>query len=172
MKNKKWLIIGAVVICLGIVGNLLPDSKVEDSSNKTEPVEEVSKVASITTDELIERLDGYETMYSNHIENFAKVAEEGDHTKMKDSFVESKDAASATFAILSDLKKEFDSSSNEYKAINELQTAFNSLKDACDDGANFIVTNDSKDLEKYESNMKQSDLFLQRYIEVKESLKQ
>lgn len=168
MNKKKWGIGIGVVIALGVIGNFLPESEVKEPVAQETSKEEVQET--LTKEELIERLEGYETIYSNNLDGLAKAADTGNQTEMQKLFSSTADASSATFEILYDLKKGYEPKSNEYKVINELQTAFNSLKDACKNGVKYIDSNDSKDLEKYEENIEQSNLFIERYNEAKNNL--
>lgn len=175
-KIKKWLFGIGILVILGIVGNCLPKNDTEDNQEIAGEVlsQDVSlnekKEPSLSKDELINVLEGYETLFNNHIQGLDKVAQNNDNLEMQKSFSETKDAAYATFGLLSDLKKEYDSNSNEYKTINELQTVFNSLQDACKHGISYIDKNEYKYYEKYESSLNECSIFIERYNEAKENI--
>lgn len=168
-KKKKWIIGIVVVLGLAAIGSFLPDTQTEDTQQQKEVAAE-KKEPSLTKDKLKEKLDGYETMYNNYVEGLQKVSDENNIEEMKTIFSETKDASQSVFSLLHDLKGEYDAESNEYKAIAELQTAFNSLKDACKDGSEYIEKNDSKYLDKYENNIKQSAIFIERYTDAKSNI--
>ncbi len=170
MNKKKWGIGIGIVVALGVIGSFLPESEVKEQEPVAQETSKEEVQETLTKEELIERLEGYETMYSNNVSGLEKVASEGDQLEMQKSFASTRDACSATFGLLYDLKKGYDAKSTEYKAINELQTAFNSLEDACKNGIDYIDKNEFKYLEKYEDNIEQSNLFIERYNEAKNNL--
>lgn len=165
-KSKKWGIGIAVVLGLAVVGSFLPDS--EEASTPA-PVETVSEVKepSLSKEELIAKLDLYETMYNNHITGLSKVSETGNTIEMQKSFAESRDISSAAFSTLSKLKGEYETDSNEYKAIGEMQTVYSSLEDACRNGIKYLDKSEFKYFERFEQNINQAQIFIERYKEVK-----
>ena len=170
--SKKWKIGIGGFLALFIISSFLPDSKVEES--KQELTKEVSveekKEPTLSRDELIKELEFYETLFNNHIQGLDKIEQGNDILEMQNSFSLSKAASDSAFGKLFELAKDYDSSSNEYKAINELQTAFSSLENACDNGIKYLDKNEYKYYEKYEENLKQCGIFIERYNEAKNNI--
>ena len=171
MKKGTKIILALVI--LGAIGSMFMQEESADnmSVSNIEQQENEAKEPSLTKEELLSKLEGYEILINNHLEGFAKVAETGDNEKMKQLFKETSTAAEATRGLLSDTIKEYNSETNEYKAINELKTAFNSLKDACNAGVKYIDSNEEKYLNKYENNIDQVNIFVDRFNEVKSNIK-
>lgn len=170
MSKAKKLGIGIIILLvLGVIGSFIPDDKNSDTVAK-ETSNQKTKESTMSKEDLVNNLDMYESLYSNHLENISKVASNDDPIELKKTFIESKDKANVAKSKIFDIKQEFDSSSNEFKALNELSTAFNSLESAYSNGIKYLDKNESKYFEKYEDDLKQSDLFLQRYMEEKSKL--
>ncbi|EQK42793.1 hypothetical protein C672_1737 [[Clostridium] bifermentans ATCC 638] len=173
-KLKKWGIILCVLFVLGVIGTISQSDESEVETNTTaaeENTAEKSKKPSMTTDELMEYFDTYEKLYVNHLEGISKVAEKNDNLELQKTLANTRDISNAAHSKIFDIKSGFDSSSNEYKALDELSVAFNSLESACKNGIKYIDKNEYKYYEKYENDLKQSDLFLQRYMEAKNNIK-
>ncbi|MGL5568872.1 MAG: hypothetical protein ACRDB9_06505 [Cetobacterium sp.] len=169
MSKMKKIGIGVVVVLgLAVVGSFMPDTEETPAPVEKEVVAE--KEPTLTKEELIEKLEMYETMYDNHIAGLTKVSEAGDTIEMQKSFAQSREISSSTFSALYDLSKEYKTDSNEYKAINEMQTVYSSLEDACKNGIKYLDKNEFKYLEKYEENIKQTQIFMERYKEVKSNI--
>ena len=155
------------------MGSFIPDNEIEDNKEelKTQEVSvEDKKEPSLSKDELIEELEFYETLFSNHTQGLDKVAQINDVVEMQNSFSSTKDAVNLAFDRLFELGREYDSSSNEYKAINELQTVFTSLESACEHGINYLDKNEYKYYEKYEDSLQECNIFIERYTEAKENI--
>lgn len=171
---KKGTKIILCLLVLGLIGAIFFDDSSEVESDaesaKIEEVVEISKEPSLTNEELFSKLEGYATLYNNHLKGFVEVADTNDSVEMKKLFEETSSASEATFGLLSDTKKEYNPDTNEYKTIDELQTAFNSLKDACKAGINYIEKNEEKYLSKYEDNIDQANIFIERYNEAKSNI--
>jgi hypothetical protein len=174
-KLKKWAIGIAVLLGLGLVA---PDTQEEENievvnaenmeQGTTEnEVEETTKQPSLTSEELITKLEFYEYLYSSYLESIDKSAAGNDPLEMQNSFAEVRDTSMAVFELLRDIKKEYEGDSSEYSAIYELQTAFNSLNNACKNGIKYIDKNEYKYFEKYKNNLTQSAIFIERYNDAK-----
>lgn len=173
-KLKKWGIILCVLFVLGVIGTISEknDKSVEaDAPTTEETVAEKPKEPVMTTDELMEHFDTYEKLYVNHLEGIAKVAEKNDNLELQKTLANTRDISNSAHSKIFEIKSGYDSSSDEFKALNELSTAFNSLESACKNGIKYIDKNEYKYYEKYENDLKQSDLFLQRYMEAKNNIK-
>ncbi|WP_250673804.1 hypothetical protein LZ906_006830 [Paraclostridium ghonii] len=173
-KLKKWGIIFCVICVLWVIGTISEknDKSVEaDAPSTEETVAKETKKPSMTKDELMNKLDMYEKLYSNHLGGIAKIAEKNNDLELQKSLASTRDIADSAYSKIFKIQREYDSSSNEYKALDELSVVFNSLESACNNGIKYIDKGEFKYFEKYEDNLKRSDLFMQRYSEAKEKLK-
>lgn len=173
-KFKKWGIIFCVLFVLGAIGSIFQsdESEIETDAPATEEVAaEKPKEPSMTKEELMDKLNMYEQLYTNHLNGIAKVAEKNDDLELQKSLASTRDIADSAREKIFKAKSEYDSSSNEYKALDELSVVFNSLGSACKNGIKYIDKGEYKYYEKYEDDLKQSDLFMQRYSEAKNNIK-
>lgn len=90
---------------------------------------------------------------------------------MQKSLSSTRDISDSAHSKIFEIKSEYNSDSPGYKVLNELSVVFNSLESDCKNVIKYLDKNEYKYYEKYEDDLKQSDLFLQRYMEAKNNIK-
>ncbi|RDY23755.1 hypothetical protein CHF27_006425 [Romboutsia maritimum] len=170
---KKHKIITGIIV-LSIIGMFVPNDNSNIDKNKHSEIKEVAveqkKEPSRSKEELIDTLDTYDKMYSNHLEGIDKIASENDPIAMQKSFAQTRDISEMAFTKIVEIKGEYEVDSQEYKALNELQVAFNTLSSACKDGIKYIDKQEYKYLEKYEKHIKEANLFIANFQEAKSNI--
>ncbi|HBI91149.1 MAG TPA: hypothetical protein DDY58_01215 [Terrisporobacter glycolicus] len=81
-----------------------------------------------------------------------------------------RDISSKCWEELGALKREFKSDTNQYKAIDNLQVTFYSLKDANKNAIKYVDNEEYKYFEKYENNCTLAGQFYDTYETLKREL--
>lgn len=146
------------------------DTKTIEVSNENNNTRDNSEKESLSKEELISKLETYEGIYSIVPASIQEASQENDKLEMQKTFADGRDILEKCWLELSDLKRNYNSDSNEYKAIDNLHLAFFTLKDACKSGIKYLDNNEYKYFEKYEKKCESAGAWINDYLVYKEKI--
>lgn len=167
IKNKKTgKVIGGMILCAFLLFTLFNSSGSTDTPKSRDPQKQ-----ELTTEGLLEKLEGYELMYSTIPASIEESTKSNDTFQMQKSFSESRDFLNGLKSELNTLSTKYKTNSDEYKAVYNLTLAYFSLSEACNYGIKYIDNNEFEYYEKFEENCESSGQFMNNYLAYKEKLK-
>ena len=182
-KNKKIgkMILGicasAFLIFSFIVSENPTDTNTSSNNNENIEVSDVdvsnndnSQKETLSNEELISKLETYEGIYAVIPASIQEASQNNDKLEMQKTFANGRDILEKCWQELSDLKRNYSSESNEYKAIDNLHLAFFTLRDACKSGIKYLDKNEYKYFEKYEDNCNSAGAWINDYLVYKEKI--
>lgn len=182
-KNKKIgkMILGicasAFLIFSFIVSENPTDTNTSSNNNENIEVSDVetsnndnSQKETLSNEELINKLETYEGIYAVIPASIQEASQNNDKLEMQKTFANGRDILEKCWQELSDLKRNYNNDSNEYKAIDNLHLAFFTLRDACKSGIKYLDKNEYKYFEKYEDNCNSAAAWLNDYLVYKEKI--
>ena len=145
------------------------DTTIEASSENSNTQENLGK-ETLSSEELISKLETYEGIYALIPAAIQEASQNNDKIEMQKTFASGRDTLERCWQELSDLKRNYDSNSNEYKAIDNLHLAFFTLRDACKSGIKYLDKDEYKYFEKYEQNCNSAGAWINDYLVYKEKI--
>lgn len=182
-KNKKVgkVIIGVVacafIIFSAFVSNQLSETPKTDTAEGDDTTVEATNTeteteeSKLTTEELLKKLETYEGIYAVIPATIQDISATNDTLEMQKTFADGRDILEKGWQDLSDLRKNYDSKSDEYLAIENLHMAFYTLRDACKNGIKYLDKNEYKYFEKYEDDCASAGAWLNDYLVYKQEIK-
>lgn len=140
-------------------------------SNTDENTKDNLEKEILSNEELISKLETYEGIYSVIPASIQEASQNNDKLEMQKTFANGRDILEKCWQELSDLKRNYNNDSNEYKAIDNLHLAFFTLRDACKSGIKYLDKNEYKYFEKYEENCNSAEAWINDYLVYKEKIK-
>lgn len=182
-KNKKIgkMILGICTSAFLIFSFIVSENQTDPNttSNNNENIEVSNDDTStkgnleketLSSEELISKLETYEGIYSVIPAAIQEASQNNDKLEMQKTFADGRDILEKCWQELSDLKRDYNNDSNEYKAIDNLHLAFFTLRDACKSGIKYLDKNEYKYFEKYEENCNSAGAWINDYLIYKEKI--
>lgn len=144
---------------------------IETSNETTKPEEDIEETPTMTSEELISKLETYEAIYSVIPAGIQEASQTNNTLEMQKSFATGRDVLEKGWQELGDLRKSYNTESDEYRAIENLHMAFYTLRDACKNGIKYLDKNEYKYFEKYEDDCASAGAWLNDYFVYKDKLK-
>lgn len=98
----------------------------------------------MTSEELISKLETYEAIYSVIHVGIQEASQTNNTLEMQKSFITGRDVLEKGWQELGDLRKLYNTESDEYKAIEKLNMAFYTVKNAYKNGIKYLDKNEYK----------------------------